>query len=190
MSELRIYDENAPARPLATYTRFEDIRRELSAIDVDFSRWQAGQTLDAQATQDEIIEAYRAPINELMQRYGFKSVDVISVYPDHPQAAVLREKFLNEHTHDDFELRFFVEGQGLFYIHRDGRVYGMLCTRGDLINLPAGTTHWFDMGPRPRLKAVRLFTTPEGWVANFTGDRIAERFPRLEAPFYPLQEAA
>jgi len=42
------------------------------------------------------------------------------------------------------------------------------------------------MGPNPNLKAIRLFTTPEGWVANFTGDKIADRFPRLEAPHYDV----
>ena len=85
-----------------------------------------------------------------------------------------------EHTHDDFEIRFFVDGEGLFCIHKDGKVYLTLCTKGDLINLPANLTHWFDMGPRPFFKAIRLFTTPDGWVGHFTGNDIADRFPRLE----------
>ena len=93
---------------------------------------------------------------------------------------MLRDKFLHEHTHSDFEVRFFVDGEGLFYIRKNSRVYAILCNRGDLISVPANTKHWFDMGPRPYFKAVRLFTTPEGWVANFTGDKIADRFPRLE----------
>ena len=61
-----------------------------------------------------------------------------------------------------------------------GKVYATLCTRGDLINLPANLTHWFDMGPSPSFKAIRLFTTPDGWVGNFTGSDIADRFPRYE----------
>jgi 1,2-dihydroxy-3-keto-5-methylthiopentene dioxygenase len=56
--------------------------------------------------------------------------------------------------------------------------------------VPAGTTHWFDMGPEPVLKAIRLFAIPEGWVARFTGDPIADKFPRLEAPHYKLAKAA
>jgi 1,2-dihydroxy-3-keto-5-methylthiopentene dioxygenase len=43
--------------------------------------------------------------------------------------------------------------------------------------VPAGTRHWFDMGPAPRFTAIRLFTTPAGWVANFTGTPIARNFP-------------
>lgn len=179
MSELRIYGETA-VEPVAVLTRFEEIMRELGGIDVLFERWTADRDLDAEATQDEVIEAYRESIDGLMQKYDFQSVDVVSMHPGHPQNDVLRDKFLHEHTHSDFEVRFFVDGEGLFYIRKNSRVYAVLCTRGDLISVPANTKHWFDMGPRPFFKALRLFTTPEGWVANFTGDKIADRFPRLE----------
>ena len=75
---------------------------------------------------------------------------------------------------------FFVDGAGLFYIRTDENVYGMLCTKRDLISVPANTRHWFDMGDAPYFKAIRLFTTPEGWVAQFTGDKVADRFPRFD----------
>jgi len=190
MSELRVYDENIPDKPLAIHHRFEAIRDCLAGAGVDFQRWEASRQLDAQATQDEVIEAYREPINTLMNVHGFKSVDVISMVPDHPQKQALRDKFLAEHTHDDYEVRFFVDGAALFYLHTGGQVLGVLCERGDLISVPAGMTHWFDMGPAPFFKAIRLFITPEGWVANFTGNRIADQFPRLEAPHYPCSRAA
>jgi 1,2-dihydroxy-3-keto-5-methylthiopentene dioxygenase len=192
MSELRIYDESRPNQAEKVLTRFEDIRDALAGIGVEFERWEASKQLDAQASQDEVIEAYRESIDRLMKKYGFQSVDVISLTANHPQKQAMREKFLSEHTHDDFETRFFVEGEGLFNIRKNGKVYATLCRRGDLLNLPANTTHWFDLGPEPQLKAIRLFTTPEGWVATFTGDKIADRFPKLEAPHYPLlhQQAA
>ena len=184
MSELRIYDESSPKQAERVLTRFEDIRDALADIGVEFERWEASKQLDAQASQDEVIEAYRESIDRLMKKYGFQSVDVISLTASHPQKEAMREKFLSEHTHDDFETRFFVEGEGLFNIRKNGKVYATLCQRGDLLNLPANTTHWFDLGPQPQLKAIRLFTTPEGWVATFTGDKIADHFPKLEAPHY------
>ncbi len=190
MSELRIYDESRPQQAERVLNRFEDIQEALGGIGVEFERWEATQQLDAQATQDEVIEAYRESIDRLMKKYGFQSVDVISLTAKHPQKEAMREKFLSEHTHDDFETRFFVEGEGLFNIRKNGKVYATLCTRGDLLNLPANTTHWFDLGPEPQLKAIRLFTTPEGWVATFTGDKIADTFPKLEAPHYPLLHQA
>ena len=190
MSELRIFAENNPAKAEVTFKQFEPIRDQLGKIGVLFERWKATKELDEHAGQDEVIEAYRAPIDRLMQRFKFKSVDVISVAPDNPQREAMRDKFLHEHTHDDFEVRFFVEGRGLFNLHKNGKVYAMLCERGDLLSVPANTTHWFDMGPEPVLKAIRLFAIPEGWVAKFTGDPIADKFPRLEAPHYRLAKAA
>jgi 1,2-dihydroxy-3-keto-5-methylthiopentene dioxygenase len=190
MSELRIYKDSDPAKPEKTLHSYESMRDELARVGVEFERWSATKQLDAQATQDEVIEAYRAPIDKLMKKYNFKSVDVISIQADNPKKAELRDKFLHEHTHADFEVRFFVEGRGLFNIRKNGKVYAMLCERGDLLSVPANTTHWFDMGPEPVLKAIRLFAIPEGWVATFTGDKIADRFPRFEAPHYKLAKAA
>lgn len=190
MSELRVYNDKNPAKPEKTLHSFESMREELATIGVEFERWTATKQLDPQATQDEVIEAYRASIDKLMKKYGFKSVDVISIQPDNPKKAEMRDKFLHEHVHEDFEVRFFVEGRGLFNIHKNGKVYAMLCERGDLLSVPANTTHWFDMGPEPVLKAIRLFAIPEGWVAKFTGDPIADSFPRLESPHYKLQKAA
>lgn len=179
MSELRAYPESGVPALFAT-TDYPEIQRRLGEIGVRFERWDASRPLDASATQEEVIDAYRADIDRLMTENGFQSVDVISVHPDHPDKVALRQKFLAEHTHSEFEVRFFVEGQGLFYLHVGDKVYTVLCEKGDLISVPAGTTHWFDMGPNPNLRAIRLFTNPSGWVANFTGNPIAERFPRLE----------
>lgn len=180
MSELRIYNETQPGKPEKTLHSFESMREALAGIGVEFERWTATRQLDAHATQDEVIEAYRASIDALMKRFNFKSVDVISVAPDNPKKDEMRQKFLSEHVHEDFEVRFFVEGRGLFNLHKNGKVYAMLCERGDLITVPAGTNHWFDMGPEPMLKAIRLFAIPEGWVARFTGDNIADRFPKFD----------
>jgi 1,2-dihydroxy-3-keto-5-methylthiopentene dioxygenase len=186
MTTLTIFSENNPHRAELVLREEAAIRDALADIGVEYERWSAARQLDDQASQDEIIEAYREPIDRLMKLYGFKTVDVISMTADHPQKDALRDKFLHEHTHDDFEVRFFVDGEGVFYIRKDGKVHAMHCVRGDLLSVPAGTTHWFDMGPEPHLKAIRLFTQPEGWVANFTGDPIADRFPRFDA----IQRAA
>ena len=98
-----------------------------------------------------------------------------------PNAAALLEKFLDEHTHSEDEVRFFVEGSGAFYLRMDGKVHQLVCTQGDLISVPARTKHWFDMGPDPYFCSIRLFTDPAGWVAEFTGDPIARKFPLFMA---------
>jgi 1,2-dihydroxy-3-keto-5-methylthiopentene dioxygenase len=180
MSTLTVYADQEPGTVLARYTEFADIRDQLAAIGVEFERWDASKPLKPEDGAEEVIAAYRDAIDVLNKKYGFVSIDVVAMHPDNPQAEAARGKFLAEHTHDDFETRFFVDGSGMFYIRAGGKVYMTECTRGDLINLPANTTHWFDMGPKPFFKAIRFFRIPEGWVGKFTGDTIADRFPRYE----------
>jgi 1,2-dihydroxy-3-keto-5-methylthiopentene dioxygenase len=179
MSLLTIHPDRSPEETEVIRDP-EAIAERLWEIGVLFERWTADREFSPEADQDTIIAAYRRSIDHLIDRYEFRSVDVISIRPDHPQKAELRGKFLSEHTHDDFEVRFFVEGRGIFYLHPDDRVYTVLCEQGDLISVPAHTKHWFDMGADPDLKAIRLFTTPEGWVAQFTGDKIADACPKFE----------
>ena len=180
MSRLRIFDETRPQSPLAAIDEHAAIAAELGKVGVRFERWDASRPIAPGASQDEVIAAYRGDIDRLMAEKGYQSVDVISLTPDHPDRAVLRQKFLSEHTHSEDEVRFFVAGAGQFTLHIGGKVYDVLCEQGDLIGVPDGTRHWFDMGPNPGFVAIRLFTNPEGWVAQFTGDEIAQRFPRLQ----------
>jgi 1,2-dihydroxy-3-keto-5-methylthiopentene dioxygenase len=35
------------------------------------------------------------------------------------------------------------------------------------------------MGSEPNFTAIRIFDNPEGWIAQFTGDAIADEYPRL-----------
>lgn len=179
MSQLRIFNEHTGDNAVATFTSHADIARELGAVGVRFERWQATQAVAPGASQDEVIAAYRDDIERLNREGGYRSVDVISLTPDHPDRAAFRQKFLNEHTHSEDEVRFFVAGSGQFTLHLDGKVYDVLCEKGDLIGVPGGTRHWFDMSESPYFVAIRLFTNTEGWVANFTGDEIASRFPRM-----------
>jgi 1,2-dihydroxy-3-keto-5-methylthiopentene dioxygenase len=164
-----------------TWTDHSAITDQLQAIGVEFEHWRADRDLADNADQETILAAYRLPISALTARYGFRSIDVVSLTPDHADAAALRSKFLAEHTHADFEVRFFVDGRGLFYLHVGERVYMILCERGDLLSVPANTPHWFDMGTHPFFKCIRFFTTPEGWVGEFTGSDIASRFPDFDS---------
>ena len=180
MSRLRIFDENEPQTARRTLGEHAAIAAELGKVGIRFEQWQASQPIVPGASQDEVIAAYRSDIDRLMKEKGYQAVDVISLAPDHPDRATLRQKFLSEHTHSEDEVRFFVAGSGQFTLHIDGKVYDILCEQGDLIGVPDGTRHWFDMSESPSFVAIRLFTNKEGWVANFTGDAIAARFPRMQ----------
>lgn len=177
MTTLTLYDAGAPATAIEHLTDFATAAQRLAAVGIGLERWDASASLPADATDADILAAYAAPIARLQAERGYRSVDVVRLTPGHPDRVAMRAKFLAEHVHDEDEVRFFVEGSGMFYIHAGGRVHALECTTGDLILLPQGTRHWFDTGEHPRFTAIRLFTRPDGWVARFTGDAIAEAVP-------------
>ena len=180
MSHLTIYPEGDSSAPILDTDDFDVIAEELGKAGIRIERWKADREIADDDDGDTIIAAYQAEIDKLVDEGGYQTWDVVSMHPDHPDKAQFRTKFLDEHTHSEDEVRFFVRGHGLFYLHVDGRVYSMLCEKDDLISVPANTKHWFDMGPNPTFTAIRLFNNPDGWVANFTGDDIAGGFPLLE----------
>ncbi len=177
MSRLQIYNEQG--QRLADYRNWDEVATRLHAQGVQFERWPT-QLLPVTATVEEVLAAYADSITTLSHHYAFQSTDLVALTPDHPQKAELRQKFLAEHIHRDFEIRFFVEGRGLFYLHLGAEVYLVECEQGDLISVPANTRHWFDMGSEPFFKSIRFFTLADGWVAEFTGDPISERFPTFD----------
>ncbi|MBI1260777.1 MAG: cupin [Rhizobiales bacterium] len=180
MTRLTVYPDDDATTILFETQNPEAVATMLEEINVKFERWLAGCDLADDAGPDEVLAAYREDVDRLMQEGGYQSVDVVRVKPDHPDRVAMRQKFLAEHTHDDDEIRFFVEGAGAFYLRTGGRVYQVICERNDMLHVPAGITHWFDTGVEPHFCAIRIFTTPDGWVGHFTGDDIATRFPAFE----------
>jgi 1,2-dihydroxy-3-keto-5-methylthiopentene dioxygenase len=182
MSHLQIFpaQEAGPPLPSLASNDPELIAAELAGRGIGFERWQARVALADGATPEQILAAYAPEIARVQSLGTYPTVDAIRLTPDHPDRQALRRKFLSEHTHSEDEVRFFVEGRGLFCLHIGAEVLQVLCEADDWIRLPAGTRHWFDMGPEPRFTAIRFFDNPEGWVAQFTGDPIAQRFPLLD----------
>lgn len=181
MTTLTVWSESTPQKPETVTTIPDEIAAILGRSGVLFERWTAGATLPPGADQDTILAAYASQVERLKTEGGYVVADVVRLARGTPNTAPMREKFLSEHTHSEDEVRFFVEGSGAFYLRLDGKVHQVICERDDLLSVPAGTRHWFDMGPDPFFCAIRLFTDEAGWVAQFTGDDIAGRFPKFES---------
>ncbi|WP_372864039.1 acireductone dioxygenase [Spongiibacter sp.] len=180
MSELRIYRDDNSQHALLSSRDAVLIRSELGKAGVRFEQWQTRDDVRAGDSADSVMTAYRDDIQRLVDEQGYQSVDVISLDASNPNKDELRAKFLAEHRHSEDEVRFFVDGCGLFALHIGDKVYEVLCERGDLLSVPANTPHWFDLGPTPQLVAIRFFNNPDGWVAHYTGSTIAEHYSRLE----------
>jgi len=180
MSELRIYADDQPQQTLERSTDPAVITGLLNAAGIRFEQWQTRDDIAAGDDAEAVLAAYEQDVQRLVDEQGYQSVDVISLNASNPAKDELRQKFLSEHRHSEDEVRFFVQGQGLFALHIGGKVYEILCEKGDLLSVPANTPHWFDLGPQPELVAIRFFNNPYGWVAHYTDSDIADSFSRLE----------
>jgi 1,2-dihydroxy-3-keto-5-methylthiopentene dioxygenase len=185
MTLLTVWPDTDPTTVLFRSSDHSEIQGELKQLGVRFETWPVVADLPQEPTSDEVLEAYRSYVDRVVSSEGYGYVDALHMTPSDSaewaaMAAEARQKFLAEHTHDDDEDRFFARGSGVFYLHVDGKVYGVLCEAGDLLSVPANTTHWFDMGTRPDYVAIRFFHDDDGWVGNFTGARLAEDFPSFD----------
>ena len=177
MAYLLISPDDAPELTLEALTDHDAIAGSLAPLGLRYERWVAETPLAPNATDDDVCQAYATDCQRITLEGGYQSMDVVRITPTHPDKVAMRQKYLAEHTHTEDEVRFFVEGCGLFYLHVHQHVYRLLCDQGTLLCLPAGLKHWFDMGEEPHFTAIRFFTRPDGWVGHFTGNPIAQYFP-------------
>lgn len=162
-------------------TRLDDpteIHTYLGSRGIDFAQWEPAAPLAKDADQDAVLKAFEGDLKPLMAKGGYTTADVISVFPDTPNLLAIREKFLAEHTHSEDEVRYFVEGQGLFWFNLGGSepVFNVLCEAGDFISVPKNTAHWFDLGEEAHVRAIRIFIDPSGWVAHYTESGVDQRY--------------
>ncbi len=162
MTELYCYAAD-DARLLSRESDRGRIAERLAGLDVRYEPIELPPSrLDELSEQDEVIEAYRLPLDALMQDGGFTALDVLCVQPDHPDQSDLHREFMTEHEHAGIEGRLFVEGEGLFFMRAGDRVHGLRCQAGDFISLPPRISHWFDMGAAPCFRSIRFFAGAQG----------------------------
>ncbi|MEU6593006.1 cupin [Streptomyces sp. NPDC046881] len=186
MTLLTTWPESGPGTLVRRTADPAEIAAALKPLGVRYEQWPVREDVPDDADSETVFAAYGPEIDRLTAEEGFTTVDVLGLHPgDDPaypvKAKAAREKFLQEHTHeDDDEVRFFVSGSGIFYLHVGGAVHAVYCERGDLLGVPRGTTHWFDMGTRPSFTAIRFFHEEDGWIGTFTGSAISARFPDFD----------
>ncbi len=158
----------------------------LSARGIDYEQAVPDVPLAADVPADVVLNAYKTKIDELNARGGYVTADVIDVFPHTPNLDAMLNKFNAEHWHDEDEVRFIVEGRGLFHIHPPtGPVFVIEVEAGDLIRVPQGTHHWFDLCVDRRIRAIRLFKDPAGWAPHYTASGVDKGFqPVCFGPAY------
>ena len=123
---------------------------------------------------------------ERLKRQGYVTADVIDVKPETANLEAMLAKFSREHWHDEDEVRFIIHGRGLFHIRPQvGPLTAIEVEAGDLIRVPRGTWHWFDLCADRRIRAIRLFQDPAGWTPHYTDSGVDRNYqPVCLGPSY------
>ncbi len=167
MARVIIADENR------TLSDVQEIRDFLAPFGIWYEHWPVEGRLPQNATNEQILEEFSAEIQSLKDRGGFVTADVINVNRETPNLDAMLAKFDKEHTHSEDEVRFTVAGRGLFHIHPDtGPVFAVEVESGDLINVPNGTKHWFNLCDDRAIRCIRLFEDAAGWTPHYIDEGV------------------
>ena len=183
MAVIRIPDENRSLR------EHDEVRDYLAGMGIDYERWESPAHLPSDASAEQVLSAYGEQVEKLKRLGGYVTADVIDVNADTPGLDTMLAKFNIEHRHDEDEVRYIVAGRGLFHIHpQKGPVVAIEVEAGDLIRVPRGTLHWFDLCGDRRIRAIRLFQDKAGWTPHYTSSGVDRNYepvcwgPRYIAP--------
>jgi 1,2-dihydroxy-3-keto-5-methylthiopentene dioxygenase len=155
----------------------EAITEFLASISIEYQTWKPDQPTSAESTSEEVLKAYKKEIDQLKARGGYVTADVINITAQTPGLDAMLAKFSREHWHDEDEVRFILAGSGVFHIHPEGGpVTAIEVEAGDLIRVPRGTWHWFDLCTDKQIRAIRLFQDQAGWTPQYTDSGVDKNF--------------
>ena len=164
----------------------EEAEKYLSSIGITYERWNTDYPVDETSTQEEILAAYEKEIEELKQSGGYTTADVININGNTPGLVEMLNKFNKEHWHSEDEVRFTISGRGIFHIHPENSpVVAVEVSQGDLLRVPKGTKHWFDLCEDRNIKAIRLFQDKSGWTPYYVPEGVELKYqPMCFGPAY------
>ena len=156
------------------------IREYLKPLNVELSHWpiekteKVGDLLFAESLNDEqkeqLLKALDFRFEEQKKMYGYQTRDLVVLHAKVPNLEQMLAIFDKTHKHSDDEVRYIVDGSGIFgFVMPNGEQVRLTVNAEEYIRVPANTEHWFVLDQNRRIKAVRYFTSKEGWVANYTG---------------------
>ena len=180
MAVVQIPDEN---KEISEPTEIANFLKDYGIV---FEQWDVAGRIGPEATNEEILEAYSPEIERLKAAHGFVTADVINVNPDTPGLDEMLTKFDKEHLHTEDEVRFTVKGSGVFHINPENApVFAVTVESGDLISVPKGTHHWFNLCSDKTIRCIRLFEDVTGWTPHYMEQPVHENYsPLCMGPSY------
>jgi 1,2-dihydroxy-3-keto-5-methylthiopentene dioxygenase len=171
MAIVTIADENR------SFCEPVEVTAHLASIGIEYELWEPAHAIEPDARTEEVLAAYGPEIDKLKRRGGYVAADVIDVNPTTPHLDAMLAKFNREHWHDEDEVRFVIYGRGVFHVRpRLGPLTAIVVEAGNLIRVPRGTSHWFDLCAERTIRAIRLFQDTSGWTPHYTDSGVDRRY--------------
>ncbi len=163
-----------------TLTDVVQIGQHLAVLNIQLKQWPIGDNAETRAflaqpsLQDDQKEQVLVTLDHYFESLEvFRARDMIVLNPETPNLDGMLEKFSRPHTHADDEVRYIVDGEGVFgFVCPDGTQMELTIQPEEYINVPAGTEHWFYLTSQRRIKAVRYFVDTLGWTPEYTNTKI------------------
>ncbi len=156
-------------------TDVEAVRNFLTSKGLEYRYWETPSLVAAllqkesltDEEKEELLRSLDHRFQELKDEYGYSTRDLIVLHPQVPGLSEMLAKFDKMHYHTDDEVRYIVDGSGIFGFSVSGEEFTVHVEKNDFISVPKHTHHWFKLDERMRIKAVRYFIDTSGWVPHY-----------------------
>jgi 1,2-dihydroxy-3-keto-5-methylthiopentene dioxygenase len=166
------------------YTDIEEIAEQLAPLRVHLRHFEIGASLvfPGLSDQDVVTESEKRNILQLhdslfaflKQERCYLWSDLLNVHPGSSHLQSLVATYSRYHVHTAPEALYVLAGGAIFrFVRTDGSQVQLLVQPQDYLHISAGVEHGFSLDASLRFKAVRYFTTVEGWVPQYTKTRIS-----------------
>jgi 1,2-dihydroxy-3-keto-5-methylthiopentene dioxygenase len=146
------------------------VKEYLARFGIKYEKWSFDKLESEDASPEKILQAYSDEINRLKMEGGYSTADVIDINRNTPGLEEMLNKFDKEHWHDEDEVRYTLKGHGLFHVSASANeTLSIQVGKGDLLRVPSGTKHWFNLCTDMEIRAIRLFPNKSGWTPYYTG---------------------
>ena len=150
---------------LKTITNKEEAKLFLSKYGLYAEFWQP--EIGDSNISDPLIK-YKNQIEKLKKKFDYASADCCSLNTSNPNLDKVLEPFKKEHHHTDDEVRFTVEGEGIFGVNPlTDPSFEVYVEPGDLLVVPAMTRHWFELTDKKNICCIRIFKENPKWEAVY-----------------------
>ena len=179
MTKLKIYND-VQSTKIEVETAFPlEISELLNEYGIVYKKIDLPDALSRSSNDEDLFKGVKEMLKPDLQRNNLKHCSVVSLDETNQNVERTKMKYLSEYKLEKNEAYLTIEGTYLLSLHFDEKVIQLNCDRGDFVTVPADINRWMDIGPTGHFSAVRCEESTEAPTVIYSGNNIADKFPRL-----------